>query len=240
MVDLDEAIVARYESHGESFEILIDPKVVQKMRDGKEVDLMEHMVIDTIFRNAKKGTRAPEEKIQEIFGTTEPLEVAKTIILKGEVQLTTEQRRIMQENKRRRVIEYIARHAMNPQTGGPHPATRIETAMEEARIHIDPFKTVEAQVPAIMDALRPLIPIRLDKVRMAVRVSGENYGRCYEDFKSFGKVVKEEWQSNGSWIGVVEMPAGMQTDFLERISNKTHGEADIKLLKAEKGQRTSG
>lgn len=231
MVDLDEAIVARFESHGESFEILIDPAVVQKMKDGKEVDLLDHMVIDTIFKNAKKGTRAPDDKIKQVFGTMDPTEVAKVIILKGEVQLTTEQRKIMQENKRKRVVEYIARNAMNPQTGGPHPPARIETAMEEARCHIDPFKSVEAQVPAIMDALRPLIPIKFDKVRIAVRVSGENYGRCYEDFKHFGKVTNEEWQKDGSWIGVIEMPAGLQTEFAEKISNRTHGEAETKVLK---------
>jgi len=231
MVDLDEAIVARFESHGESFEILIDPGIVQKMKDGKEVDLLDNMVIDTIFKNAKKGTRAPDDKIKEIFGTVDPVEVAKAIILKGEVQLTTEQRKIMQENKRKRVVEYIARNAMNPQTGGPHPPTRIETAMEEAKVHIDPFKPVEAQVPGVMDAIRPLIPIRFDKVRIAVKVSGENYGRCYEDFKHFGKITREEWQKDGSWIGVVEMPAGMQTDFLEKISNKTHGEAETRIVK---------
>jgi len=231
MVDLDDAIVARFESHGESFEILIDPGVVQKMKDGKEVDLIDNMVIDTIFKNAKKGTRAPDDKIKQVFGTMDPTEVAKVIILKGEVQLTTEQRKIMQENKRKRIVEYIARNAMNPQTGGPHPPTRIETAMEEARCHIDPFKSVEAQVPAIMDALRPLIPIKFDKVRIAVRVSGEDYGRCYEDFKHFGKVVKEEWQKDGSWIGVIEMPAGLQTDFHEKISNRTHGGAETKVLK---------
>jgi len=231
MVDLEEAIVARYESHGESFEILIDPDVVQKMKDGKEVDLFDHMVIDTIFKNAKKGTRAPEEKIKEVFGTTEPMQVAKVIVLKGEVQLTTEQRHVMQENKRKRIVEYIARNAMNPQTGGPHPPARIETAMEEAKVHIDPFKSVEAQVPAIMDALRPLIPIRFDKVRIAVKVSGDNYGRCYEDFKHFGKITKEEWQKDGSWIGIVEMPAGLQTEFFEKINNKTHGEAEMKVLK---------
>ncbi|MGD9962315.1 MAG: ribosome assembly factor SBDS, partial [Thermoplasmata archaeon] len=99
MVDLDDAIVARFESHGESFEILIDPAVVQKMKDGKEVDLIDHMVIDTIFKNAKKGTRAPDDKIKQVFGTMDATEVAKIIILKGEVQLTTEQRKIMQENK---------------------------------------------------------------------------------------------------------------------------------------------
>jgi ribosome maturation protein SDO1 len=231
MVDFDQAIIARYEAHGESFEVLIDPAIVQKMKDGKEVDLFEHMVIDTIFKNAKKGTRAPEEKIKEVFGTEDPAEVAKVIILKGEVQLTTEQRKIMQENKRKRIVEYIARNAMDPQTRAPHPPGRIETAMEEAKVHVDPFKSVEAQVPGVMDAIRPLIPIRFDKVRIAVKVSGENYGRCYEDFRHFGKITKEEWQKDGSWIGVVEMPAGLQNDFLEKISNKTHGEADTKLLK---------
>jgi ribosome maturation protein SDO1 len=231
MVDLEDAIVARYESHGHSFEILIDPAIVQKMKDGKEVNLVEHMVIDTIFTNAKKGTRAPEDKTKEIFGTTDPTEVAKAIILKGEVQLTTEQRKIMQENKRKRIVEYIARNAMNPQTGTPHPPGRIETAMEEAKIHIDPFKSVEAQVPAVMNALRPLIPIKFDKVRIAVKVSGEDYGRCYEDFKHFGKLTKEEWQKDGSWIGVIEMPAGLQTEFFEKVSNKTHGEAETKILK---------
>ncbi len=38
MVDIEDAIVARLESHGETFEILIDPKVVNLLREGKEVE----------------------------------------------------------------------------------------------------------------------------------------------------------------------------------------------------------
>jgi ribosome maturation protein SDO1 len=87
-----------------------------------------------------------------------------------------------------------------------------------------------------MDALRPLIPIKFDKVRIAVKLSGDHYGRCFEDFKHFGKITKEEWQKDGSWIGVIEMPAGMQTDFLEKISNKTHGDAETKILKGAAGR----
>lgn len=231
MVDLDEAIIARYEAHGESFEILIDPKVVQKMRDGRPVDLVEHMVIDTIFKNAKKGTKASEEKLKEVFGTTDVVEVAKRIILKGEVQLTTEQRRIMADNKRRQIIQAIARNAMNPQTGAPHPPARIESAMEEAKVRVDPFKPVDAQVQEVLAALRPLIPIRFDTVRIATKVSGEDYGRCYEDIVACGKILKEEWQRDGSWIGVVEMPAGLQTEFFERLNRKTKGAAETKILK---------
>ncbi|MDH7508213.1 MAG: ribosome assembly factor SBDS [Methanomassiliicoccales archaeon] len=231
MVDIEEAIIARLESHGETFEILIDPKVVNLIREGKEVELTDYMVIDEIFRNARKGTHPSEEKIKEVFGTTDPVEVAKQIILKGEVQLTTQQRREMQESKRKRIIAEIARNAINPQTGAPHPPQRIELAMEEARVHIDPFKPVEVQVKAVLDALRPIIPIRFDKVRIAVRLSGDEYGRCYEDITQMGKITREEWQPNGSWIGIVELPAGMRDEFLNRLNEKTRGNVETKILK---------
>ncbi len=231
MVDLEEAIIAKLESHGESFEVLIDPKVVSLIRDGQAVDLHDHMVVDEVFRNAKKGTHASPEKMQEIFGTTDPLEVAKQIILKGEVQLTTQQRREMQESKRKRIVAEIARNAINPQTGAPHPPQRIEMAMEEARVHVDPFKPVDVQVEQVMKALRPLIPIRFEKVRIAVRLHGDEYGRCYEYITQTGKITKEEWQPNGSWIGVVELPAGLRDDFLGKLAEKTKGNVETKILK---------
>lgn len=231
MVDVEDAIIARLESHGESFEVLIDPKVVNHLREGQEVELIDYMVVDEVFRNARKGTRASDEKIKEIFGTNDPIEVAKQIILKGEVQLTTLQRRDMQESKRKRIISEIARNAINPQTGAPHPPQRIEMAMDEARVHIDPFKPVEAQVKTVLDALRPLIPIRFEKIRIAVKLSGEEYGRCFEDISHMGRITKEEWQPNGSWIGVVELPAGMRDDFLGRLNEKTKGNVETKILK---------
>ena len=231
MVDIEEAIVARLESHGESFEVLIDPKVVKSLREGKDVELADYMVVDEIFKNANKGTRASEEKLKEVFGTTDAVTVAKQIILKGEVHLTAEQRKEMLESKRARIVSEIARNAINPQTGGPHTVARIETAMEEAKVHIDAFKSVEAQVKDVMDKLRPIIPRRFEKIRVAVKLSAEEYGRCYEDIIHFGKIQKEEWQANGNWIGVVEIPAGMRDDFYAKLNERTKGNVETKQLK---------
>jgi ribosome maturation protein SDO1 len=105
--------------------------------------------------------------------------------------------------------------------------------MEEAKVHIDPFKSIEEQVKDVMDALRPLIPIRFEKVRIAVRLTAEDSAKCYGDLKSFGSILKEEWSPAGAWIGVVEMPAGMQTEFFDRINAKTKGNAETKILKAD-------
>lgn len=226
-----EYVIARIEKSGEKFEVLVKPDAVQKLRDGKEIDLMAEMAIDQIFRDAHKGSKASEEKMQEFFGTVEPLAVARQIVKRGEIQLTTEQRRQMLEVKRKQIVQYIAANAINPQTGAPHPPQRIEIAMEEAKVHVDPFKGVEEQVKDVMDALRPLIPIRFEKVKIAVRLSAEDSAKCYGDIKSFGSILKEEWSPTGAWIGVVEMPAGMQTDFLERLNAKTKGNVETKILK---------
>lgn len=228
-----EYVIARIEKSGERFEVLVKPDAVQALRDGKEVDLLRELAIDQVFRDAHKGSKASEEKMAEFFGTTESLDVAKQVILKGEIQLTTEQRRQMLEAKRRQIVQYIAANAINPQTGAPHPPQRIEIAMEEAKVHVDPFKGVEEQVKDVLSALRPLIPIRFEKVRIAVKLSAEDSAKCYGDLKTFGTILREEWQSTGAWIGVVEMPAGMQTEFLEKLNAKTKGNVETRILKPD-------
>ncbi|MBX8633101.1 MAG: ribosome assembly factor SBDS [Candidatus Thermoplasmatota archaeon] len=231
MVDLDEAIVGRYEIKGEVFEILIDPRIVKYLKEGKEVDVANHMAVEEIFKDAKKGTKQSPEKLKEFFDTDDIGQVARTILQKGQVQLTTEQRRIMAETKRKQVATIIARNAINPQTRTPHPLARIEAAMEEARVRIDPFKSAESQVQEVLDALRPLIPIRFENAKIAIKLSGEDYGRCYEDLLHFGKITREEWQNDGHWVGILEIPAGMQTDLFEKIGHKTKGKAETKILK---------
>ena len=228
-----EYVIARFEKSGEKFEVLVKPEAVQKIRDGKDVDLLKELAIDEVFRDAHKASKASEEKMKEFFGTTEPLAVAKQIIQRGEIQLTTEQRRQMLDAKRKQIIQYIAANAVNPQTGAPHPPQRIENAMEEAKVHIDPFKPIEEQVKEVLDALRPLIPIRFEKVRIAVKLSAEDSAKTYGDIKGYGTILKEEWSPAGAWLGVVEMPAGLQTDFLERLNAKTKGNVETRILKAD-------
>jgi ribosome maturation protein SDO1 len=228
---LDGKVIARFEHGGHKFEIIVEPEAIDELRSGKDVNLSARMPSDEVFKDARKGDRASADVMKDVFGTEDVLAVARQVALKGEVQLTTEQRRQMAETRRKQIVAIIARNAMNPQTGAPHPPQRIEAAMEEARVKVDPFKTADAQVKDVLAALRPLIPISFEKVRFAVKLSGEDYGRTYGDLKAFGSVVQEEWQANGSWIGVIEIPAGMQTDFIAKLNERTKGDAELKLLK---------
>lgn len=231
MVSLDDAVIARFKKGEEHFEILVDPYGAADLLEGKEVNVAELLAIDAIFKDSKKGTHAAEETLQAVFGTTKIKDIATIIIQKGDIQLTTEQRQKMQKNKRNRIIETIVRNAMDPQTKAPHPRQRIENAMDQAGIHVDPFKPVREQVKIVLEALKPLLPISMDQVRISVKISAAHIGKAYGVVRNFGSLEREDWQSDGSWIGIIKLPAGMQTDFYEKINDVTKGDVSTKILK---------
>ncbi|MCK4902560.1 MAG: ribosome assembly factor SBDS, partial [Thermoplasmatales archaeon] len=198
MVSLDDAVIARLKKGEEHFEVLVDPYAAADLIDGKEIDVVQSLAIDAVFKDSKTGTHASDESLQKNFGTEDIAEITKQIILKGDIQLTTEQRSKMQENKRNRIIETISKNAMDPKTKSPHPRQRIELAMEQAGVHVDPFKPVSEQVKAIIELLRPIIPISMENVRISVKIPAEQIGRAYGTVRNYGTLEREDWQSDGS------------------------------------------
>jgi len=230
MISLDHAVVARLESHGERFEILVDPKQAALVRQGQAVNIEDVVAALNVFGNSSKATRASDEALMKVFHTTDFDTVARKIIEKGEIHLTAEQRKQMIEEKRRQVITFIARNSVNPQTGHPHPPTRIEMAMEEARVNIDPFKHLDELVKETVKALRPLLPIRFEELRLAIRIPADFAARAYGDIAAGSTMEKDEWQKDGSWVCVVRIPAGIQGEFYDLINKLSKGEGQVKIL----------
>ncbi len=230
MIPLDQAVVARLESHGERFEVLVDPDGATRIRQGEEIDIEEIVAADFIFSNAAHGERAPDEALMKAFQTTDFEPAALRIIRRGEIQLTAEQRRQRIAEKRNQVITFISRNAINPQTGFPHPPQRIELAMEEARVNIDPFKSVEEQVKETVKALRPLLPIRFEEIRIAVKIPADYAPRAYGEIQAAVTLEQNEWQKDGSWIAVVRIPAGIQEEFYDLVNKVSRGNAETRIL----------
>ncbi|KUG14239.1 shwachman-bodian-diamond syndrome protein [hydrocarbon metagenome] len=231
MIPLERAVVARLESHGEKFEILVDPDLAVRYRQGDPIELEDMVAALSVFENASRGTRASDEALAKVFATTDFPAVANRIIQKGEIHLTAEQRRQMIAEKRRQVITFIARNAVNPQTALPHPPQRIEMAMEEVRVNIDLYKSLDELVKETVKALRPILPIRFEEVRIAVKVPPDFASKAYGEIQASAQMEKEEWQKDGSWICVVRIPAGIQGDFYEMINRVTRGQGEVRLLK---------
>ena len=230
MIPLEKAITARLESHGEKFEILVDPDLAVRFRQGEKVELEDMVAALNVFSNASRGTRASDEALVKVFHTTDFSEIAPKVIQKGEIHLTADQRKHMIAEKRRQVITFISRNAINPQTGLPHPPQRIEMAMEEARVNIDLYKHLDELVKETVKALRPILPIKFEETRIAVKIPADYAPRAFGDIRSAASIEREEWQKDGSWICIVRIPAGIQGDFYSLVNRLTKGQGEVRIL----------
>jgi ribosome maturation protein SDO1 len=222
--------IARLTKENEHFEILVKPDKALDYRTGKTSRITEVLATEIIFADANKGTKVSEEQMNKAFETTDPLKIADEILKKGTLQLTTEQRRKMVEDKRRQVIDFISRQAVDPKTNLPHPPLRIENAMGQIRYIIDAHKPVEEQARDIVKLLRPILPLKIEQMSVVVRVPAEYSARAYGSIKNFGEIKKEEWRADGSWYGIIEMPAGAYASFLNKLGAVTKGTGETKIL----------
>jgi len=222
--------IARFTKDNGHFEVLVKPEKALQYRMGKIPAITEALATEIIFSDANKGTKVSEEALRKAFGTTEPLKVAETILKKGTIQLTTEQRRKMIDNKRKQIIAFISRQCVDPRTNLPHPPLRVEQAMVQIHYSIDTFKPVEEQAKEIIKLLRSILPLKMEQISVGVRIPPEYAAKAYGTVKGFGTIKREEWRGDGSWHGVLEMPAGLYGPFLEKIGEITKGRAEAKML----------
>jgi ribosome maturation protein SDO1 len=222
---------ARISKSGEKFEILVKPDPALDYKMGKQLSISQLLVIDEIYSDAGKGTRASAEKLEKAFGSVDALSIAEDIMKHGELQLTTDQRRQLVEEKRKQIVAFVSRNCIDPRTGTPHPPIRIEQALNEVRYSVDPFKSADEQAKDVIELLRGQIPIKMEQMRVAIKVFAEHTAKAYGAIKGFGTITKEEWQADGSLVAVVEMPAGLYGPFLERVGKITQGTVQTKVLK---------
>jgi len=222
--------IARLTKDNEHFEILVKPQKALDYRTGKIARIAEVLAAETIFADANKGTKVSEEQMRKAFETTDPLKIADAILKKGTLQLTTEQRRKMIEDKRKQIIDFISRQAVDPKTNLPHPPLRIENAMEQIRYPIDPHKPVEEQARDIVKLLRPILPLKIEQISLGVHLPAEYSTRAYGSIKNFGTIKQEEWRADGSWYGILEMPAGAYASFLNKLGEITKGNGEAKII----------
>lgn len=229
MVDISKAIVVKFSSHGENFEILVDCESALKLKQGKPVSMQDVLAVDKVYSNARKGLLASQNKIKQAFGTDDIDEIAKAIIMRWDVPLTAELRKKLVEEKRKRILAYIQKNGVDPRTHVPHPLARLEMAFEEAKIKVDEHTPETEQIKEIIKKLLPILPIVFEKKQIEILLPPQ-YVKAYQTIKRLGTIRSEQWISDGSWKGVLEFPAGMQDEVYDAINKSTHGNAETKLI----------
>lgn len=233
MVRLEDAVVAKLHIEGKVFEILVDSDQALLLKQGKQVSMADILADDKVYTDSRKGLVAPHTALKAIFGSDDIDVVAKEIIMKGVVHLTAAHRAKEVEEKRKRILEYLHKHAVDPKTHLPHPLNRLELAFDEAKIHLDEHKEEMQQIDAIIKKLRPILPLKFEIKQISIVIPAAYAGKAYSHLRSHTKMVKDSWDNNGAWVGVVEVPAAQQAELYDLVGKLTHGEAQLETLKIE-------
>ncbi len=228
MVSIDDAVKAWIDKEGSHFEILVDPEKARDYTDDE--DIRSVLATYYVFKDADAGKKASEERMKELFGTDDHFDVAEKIIKEGKIQLTTEQKRKMREQRRKEIANLISRRAINPRSGNPHPPKRILNVMDDIHFNIDPFKSAEDHLDEVVKKLRPKIPLSFQTKTIAVKVPPEYSGKAQSEIRDFGDLLEEEWGQDGSWIFKMEIPGGMEEKFYEKLNKLTEGNVETKIV----------
>ncbi|MBU0757504.1 MAG: ribosome assembly factor SBDS [Nanoarchaeota archaeon] len=225
--------LVRIKKGGQTFEVIIDPDRMLEYKNKKISDVREVLRSEELFFDAKRGEVASESILQGIFNTSDTLKIAELMLHEGDVQFTQEYRDKIRADKRNKIIEMIARNAIDPRTKLPHPRVRIEAAFDEAKVRIDEVKDANSQIETIVDKLRSILPIKFATKEIQVKIGPTYAAKSYATVEKFGKIKFNNWQTDGSWVATVEIPAGLQNDFFDALNKLTHGEVESKIIGEE-------
>ena len=227
----DKVTVVRYSFSGDKFELLVKPDPAFDYKLGKISDISKILVSDEIYTDSNKGNRATNEKLNQVFKTQDSMKIAEIIMKKGELNLTTEQRKKMTSEKRKQLVTFIAKTYVDPRSHLPHPPLRIEQALDDGRISIDPFKNIDEQVKEVVEKLRPIIPLKSENIILEISVPAQFVAQSYTVLKSTGTLKKEDWQTNGSLKAILEIPAAARPHVIDRLGSITKGTATVEVIK---------
>lgn len=226
---MSKTVIAKYTTAGETFEIFVDSDKAYDYIAGRIKDPLSVLEVEDVFKDANKGDRQSQDKLRKAFSTEDLGKIAGIILKNGTVPLTTEQRNRLLEEKRKQIISIIATNAIDPRTNAPHTLQRVENALNEAKIPIDPFKQATEQVEGIVKKLSLKLPLKFSTVKMEVTIAPEFSNRCYNLLKQYG-LKSERWLNDGSLFATLEFPAGLQSEFFDKLNGATKGSAIAKII----------
>jgi ribosome maturation protein SDO1 len=222
--------VAKIRKGSKHFEVVVDEELALKVKKGEEDNVSSALLMNEIFHNSKSGEKAGKSELEEAFGTTDLLEVAEKIIKKGEIEVSQSHRDEEREQKKKKVIDWYARNAVDAKTGRPFTPEILSSALDQAGVNID-NKPIEQQITGISEKLSKIIPLKIETKKLIITIPAVHTGKAYGIVNEYKE--KEDWLSNGDLKITVNIPVGLQSEFYDKLNGVTHGAAITEEVKQE-------
>ncbi|MBS3074855.1 ribosome assembly factor SBDS [Candidatus Pacearchaeota archaeon] len=215
-------VICRYKSEKLNFETMVNLENAMKMKRGEKININDVIRDRFVYTDLKKGMRAGSPEMENVFGTTDFLQIMQKIIQKGQLETTQEFRDEALETRRKQVVEFLSKNAMDARTLRPFTPDMIANAIKEAGVKID-NQSVEKQIGRIIEELKKIIPIKIATKKIRIKIPPQFTGQTYGLVNEYKE--KEEWFADGNLEVVLNIPVGLQTEFYDKLNSITHGAA---------------
>lgn len=224
--------VVRHKIGKLSFEILTKPGAALKYREGK-LEFSEVLFIEEIFKNPTKGERYSSEELKDAFGTDSAQECMKIILDKGDLQLSALERKEKIEKKRAEIVNYIHKYYADPKTKTPHPVIRIENALVQLKVKVDPDIPSEKQAHEVLKKLPEILPLKKLETQATLTVQHRYTGVVNGIIQPWCKIIKENYTTEGSVLEISFVP-GDYDSLMNSLQRSTKGEFQFEIVGQEK------
>jgi ribosome maturation protein SDO1 len=222
--------IARLRSGKLTFETMVNLENAVKLRKGENVNMSDVVSDTAVYTDIKKGMQAGKDELINVFGTTELSAVTEKIVKKGQLEVTQDFRDEALENRKKQIIDFLARNAVDAQTGRPFTPDLLESSLKQAGVKIED-KPVDKQISNILEKLKTVIPLKVETKKLKIKIPAEHTGRVYGLLQEYKE--KEEWLGDGSLQVVLNIPVGIQSEFYDKLNSITHGSAITEEVKDE-------
>jgi ribosome maturation protein SDO1 len=219
--------LVRYKHGGHTFEVLTKPGTVLKYRKGL-LGWDNVLVSDEVFKTASKAEKASAADLKEAFGQEDLQATLKTIVEKGELQLTAAERKEFVEKRRAEVVNYIHKYYVDPKTKTPHPVLRIENALEQLKVKIDPDQPLERLLADVTKRLPDVLTIKRQDVEGQLSIPHKHMGAVGGVLSKYCQVKSERYTGEGCEMQVSLVP-GDYAALIADLNKLTKGEFQLEI-----------
>ena len=100
-------------------------------------------------------------------------------------------------------------------------------AMEQARVHVDPFKPAEQQVESVIKSIQSVLPLSVEEITIIIDIPAKYSGHAFGVIKEIGTVEEQQWANDGSLHAKLRFPAGMKEKVYSKLNSITEGNVRI-------------
>jgi ribosome maturation protein SDO1 len=220
--------IAKMRVGSKHYEVLVDLELALKLRKGESVNIQNVLLTNDVFYNSQKGEKAASADLLAAFGSSDVMAAATRIIQKGDIQLPKDYRDEQSDNKKKQVAEFFLKNAVDARNNRPFTVVMIENALTQAHVNIT-NQPLETQIPAITEALKTILPLKIETKKLAITVPAIHTGKVYGIVNQYKE--KEDWLANGDMRVIVNIPVGLQLEFYDKLNSITHGSAVSEEIK---------